>query len=349
MLLLRWLLLPISFLYALVVWVRNRLYDYNMLKSTAFDLPIVVIGNLAVGGTGKSPMTEYILRILDPAMSVTVLSRGYGRKTKGFRQVTVDDEATQVGDEPLQIKKKFPDRSVVVCEDRVTGVRKIREHSRAILLDDAFQHRALKPSFSILLFDYDSLQKPMLPLPSGSFRDSLYESKRADIIVITKSPDEIDPRLKEKMLARLRKYSPAKIYFSSIAYDAPIDSLGHVYAKEQLADTTVLLLTGIANPAPLATYLQTLTAQIHKMSFGDHHLFSEADLAAVSERFQRIKATKKIIVSTEKDLQRLPQSFLKELPVVIIPIRQHILFNEAHDFEQNIKKAFTSAQSVNES
>lgn len=344
----RWLLFPVALLYGTIVWLRNRLYDRQLLRSTAFDIPVVVIGNLAVGGTGKSPMTEYILRILPPAMRVTVLSRGYGRKTKGFRTVATTDDATQSGDEPLQIKRKFPQTPVVVCEDRVKAIHQIKENNDAVLLDDAFQHRALRPSFSILLFDYASISKPMLPLPTGSFRDSLYESKRAGIIVITKCPDDIDHAQKMKIIAKFRKYSQAAVYFSSIAYEELVDSQGIAFTKEELTLTSVLLLTGIAKPEPLAAYLLPLVARLEQLNFGDHHQFTSTDLATVQQRFEDLAGTKKIIITTEKDWQRLPPSFLASHPIIIAPIRQQILFNEASSFDRAINNAFLQQRSVNE-
>lgn len=336
----RWLLYPFSFLYAAVVWLRNRLYDHKLLDSTSFEIPVVVIGNLAVGGTGKSPMTEYILRIIHPIMAVTVLSRGYGRKTKGFRDVAVGDDATQTGDEPLQIKRKFPDTRVVVCEDRVKAVREIEKTADAVLLDDAFQHRALRPSFSILLFDYASLQKPMLPLPTGSFRDNLQESKRAHLIVVTKCPDQVDPMIKFSITAKFSKYSQAHIYFAKIAYEELVNGDGDIYSKEQLGETTVLLLTGIAQPKPLASYLIPQVKHLEQMNFGDHHAFSTVDVSAISKRFHDLAAITKIIITTEKDIQRLPSSFLENHPVFVAPIRQQILFDQTQPFEDSIKNAF---------
>lgn len=338
--LLRQLLYPVSLLYAFVVWLRNRLYDMQLLKSRSFGIPIVVIGNLAVGGTGKSPMTEYVLRIIGASSRIAILSRGYGRKTKGFRYVKADDLTATVGDEPLQIKRKFPQHTVAVCEDRVKGVEQLLESCDAVLLDDAYQHRALTPSFSILLFDYQSMLQPMLPLPTGNFRDSLQESRRAGCMVITKCPDHIDPNQKFDIMAQLRRHSEAPIFFSRIVYEGIIDSNKATYKSASLAQTSILLVTGIANPAPLKSYLSAKTSTLEQIIYPDHHRFSDSDLQNIGKSWERIDSKDKIIVTTEKDIQRLPASFLDRYPVFYVPIHQEILFNESETFESTIKNAF---------
>lgn len=343
MLFLRWLLLPISLLYACITWLRNRLYDRDLLKSRSFDLPIVVIGNLAVGGTGKSPMTEHILRIVKEEHQVAVLSRGYGRRTKGFRYVETSSLASEVGDEPLQIKRKFPNTTVAVSENRCYGVDKLKAQHDAILLDDAFQHRQLKPSFSILLFDYASMQGPMLSLPTGNFRDSLIESKRAQIIVITKCPQNIPVQIKSDIKTRLAKYSTAAVFFSAISYQNIIDGSGTILKREELANKSVLLLTGIANPKPLAAFIQPLADQVYPLVYSDHHDFSTIDIKHIQEKFKAINHPHKIILTTEKDYQRLPADFCATFPVFYLPIQQEIINQEDEIFENRIKEAFSRA------
>ncbi len=337
----RWLLLPVSFLYACIVWIRNRLYDHHLLKSTSFNLPVVVIGNLAVGGTGKSPMTEYLLRILSPARDITVLSRGYGRTTKGFHEVSATDNASQSGDEPLQIKRKFPETAVVVCEDRVKGIRQIQHDTQGVLLDDAYQHRALRPSFAILLFDYSSLLTPRFPLPTGNFRDDLRESKRANIIVVNKCPADLDASVKFQLTAKLRAFSQAEIFFAKIAYDRLTSIDGQYFPEESLAETAVLLVTGIANPKPLYDHLSSRVKSLHQIAYRDHHQFTDHDQQRIVEKLNSMPAIgQKVIITTEKDIQRFPAGFLTEYPIYFPPINPEILFNEAPVFENMVKKAF---------
>lgn len=336
----RWLLFPFSMLYAGAVWIRNWAYDNQLCKSTAFRFPIVVIGNLAVGGTGKSPMTEYVLRLIKSRRNIAVLSRGYGRKTKGFRYVEVCDTATSSGDEPLQIKRKFPDVAVTVCEDRVYGIQQIQEQIDAVLLDDAYQHRKLRPSFSILLLDYDSLQHPIIPLPTGDFREQLHGCKRASVIVITKCPQEIPDNIKFSIASRLRKYTQAPIFYTKITYQKLQKDNGTAQLDTPLSDTIAVVVTGIAKPQPLLTHLEPQFRAITHLSFPDHHYFSKDDLDKISNTFQRIDTPKKVIITTEKDMQRLPSSFLTRYPVYFIPIDQAFLFDEAPIFDAMIKKAF---------
>lgn len=338
---LRWLLLPLSGIYAFVVWLRNRLYDSGMLKSSSFDIPVVIIGNLAVGGTGKSPMTEHILRIVNPFKPVAVLSRGYGRSTKGYRLVNTADRSTDVGDEPLQIKRKFPKNEVVVCEDRVYAIGRMQEKhgATAILLDDAYQHRKLKPSFAVLLFDCASTLEPMLPMPTGNFRDSLRESKRADVIVVTKCPESIDPLVKAKIISRLSKHSAAPIFFSKIAYQEPLDRDGRTQALSYFQDKDVLVLTGIANPKPLYAYLEDKVKTLSPIKFPDHHQYAAKDFDAIATAYNKL-ASSAVILTTEKDFQRLPTDFLEKFHVYYLPIQQEILFDQADSFSEIILGAF---------
>lgn len=337
---LRWILLPITLIYAGIIWLRNRFYDWGWLKSQKFDLPIVVIGNLAVGGTGKSPMTEYILRLVKDQVKIAVLSRGYGRKTKGFRYVATSDSANLTGDEPLQIKKNFPAVTVAVCEDRCYGVAILQQQQDAILLDDAFQHRRLSPSFAVLLFDYPSLLQPILPLPTGNFRDLMRESRRAQCIVVTKCPTSISEADIEKIKGKLQKYSQAPVFFSRIAY-CEVQSSTQQMLTADLQTKEVLLLTGIANPKPLAIYLEPLTKAMTAVHYADHHNFTPTDLKKIAAAYLAIPTTDKCIITTEKDYQRLPESFLSSYPVFYIPIAPEILFDQQASFDELIRRACT--------
>lgn len=338
--LVRWLLFPFSILYGAIVLLRNWVYDNQLCRSTSFPFPVVVIGNLAVGGTGKSPMTEYVLRLITPRLNIAVLSRGYGRKTKGFRYVNLSDSALQVGDEPLQIKRKFPEITVTVCENRVKGIREIQDQVDGVLLDDAYQHRALRSSFSILLFDYASLLKPIMPLPTGNFRESLNGCKRANVIVITKCPDQISPQEKFTIESQFRKYSQAPIFYTRITYKKLVTLKGLLFDDTQLMHTAAVVVTGIAKPHHLLSYLKPQLKNIIHLPYRDHHNFSADDLDKILRTFQQLAASKKIIITTEKDMQRLPKSFSEQYPVYFLPIEQELLFNQAPIFENMVKRAF---------
>ncbi len=339
--LIRWLLFPFSILYAAVILLRNWAYDNQLYKSTSFHFPVVIIGNLSVGGTGKSPMTEYVLRLIKPHLDVAVLSRGYGRETKGFRYVNVHDSAKLVGDEPLQIKRKFPDAIVAVCEDRVHGIKQIQNQIDAVLLDDAYQHRKLRPSFSILLLDYESLQHLIIPLPTGNFRELLHGCKRANVIVITKCPEEIPAQVKFSIESRLREYTLVPIFYTKIAYQKLQTANGLILEDTQLHDTVAVVVTGIAKPQPLLSHLKPRLKKILHLSYRDHHPFSPNDLDKISRAFQYIDTPQKVIITTEKDMQRLPSSFIAQHPVYFLPIEQEFLFNQSNTFNAIVKRAFS--------
>ena len=339
----RWVLFPFTILYTAAVLFRNWAYDHQLYKSTSFHFPVIVIGNLSVGGTGKSPMTEYILRLIQDIPNVAVLSRGYGRKSKGFRSVDIHDSTELVGDEPLQIKRKFPERKVFVCEDRVYAIRKIQDQINAVILDDAYQHRRLRPSFSILLLDYASLLLPIIPLPTGNFRELLHASHRADVIIVTKCPQEISPSIKFKIESTLKKHSEASIFFSKITYKELQNSDHIAYDKDLMLETSAVVLTGIAKPEPFVDFLQPKFKDLIHLSYSDHHHFSDRDLRKISRSWEDIDNPHKIIITTEKDIQRLPVSFLSSYPIYFIPIEQAFLFNQAGQFSTMIKRAFSSS------
>lgn len=316
----RWILLPISLIYWAIVRFRNILYDKQILKSTAFDIPTIVIGNLAIGGTGKSPMTEYIVRLLESKHKIATLSRGYGRKTKGFRLVETSAMATEVGDEPLQFKNKFPHITVAVSEDRCLGIEQLKAEHDLIILDDAYQHRKLKPGYSILLFDFNSLFKPIITLPTGDFRDNLSASKRADCIVITKCPKTIYDDQKKHIERLIRKHNvTSPIFYTSIYYDKPINNIKEELPAE-LEGYDVLLFCGIANPDPLVSYLQEKENNVSLVKFPDHYNYERNDFDRIIHSFEAISSDKKIILTTEKDMQRIPADYFKDYPLYYIPI-----------------------------
>ncbi|MEC3879950.1 tetraacyldisaccharide 4'-kinase [Parapedobacter sp. 10938] len=332
---LRALLLPFSLLYGLAIWLRNRLYDWGWLRSTAFDQSVIVVGNLAVGGTGKSPMTEYLIRLLSNRSRVATLSRGYGRKTRGFLEVMPDDTAQRTGDEPLQFKRKFPEITVAVDEDRVHGVSRLIDSGHdTIVLDDAYQHRALRPGLAILLFDYHAMGKPKWLLPAGDYRDAFGERHRADVMVVTKTPIGTTNAKKNRIRQQLATTRDIPVLFASIGYG----SLTPLWVVDDHADmlgsnVSVLLLTGIANPVPLYEYLSPQVAEIEHLRYADHHDYTVADIQKVVRCFGEMKNPNKLIVTTEKDAQRLLDPMvavlLADLPIYMIPI--HLTFDDADD------------------
>ena len=332
----RWLLLPFSIVYGLGIWIRNRCYDWGWFKSTGFKKPVIVVGNLAVGGTGKSPMTEYLVKLLRDTYKVATLSRGYGRKTRGFLTVSMDGTVEDFGDEPLQFKHKFPETTIAVDENRVRGVGRLFESGHeAVILDDAYQHRALKPGIAILLFDYRSLSQPKWLLPAGDYRDSFRERHRADVVIVTKTPFTATETEKRLIHRSLGLDSKIPVLFSSIRY-APWEPLiPNQRPKADLRDKkqTILLVTGIANPTPLYDHLKSHAREIIHLRYPDHYSFTLATLRAITTRFDEIPDPSKVIVTTEKDAQRLLAPTLAEslagLPIYRVPIQ--VQFNEYDD------------------
>ncbi len=324
---LRFLLWPFSLIYGLIIVLRNQAYDWGVLKSQGFDCPIIVVGNLAIGGTGKSPMTEYLIRMLKTNYKVATLSRGYGRKTNGFLLVETNDDPIKVGDEPLQFKKKYPEITVSVCEDRVEGVNRLKDEHDLIILDDAFQHRALKPGFSILLIEYASLFQPKILLPAGNFRDTFNQKKRADLIVITKCPKSLSEGERQKALKHLSASSLQKVLFAHLNYGRVYPLNVNYFPNKQLdinKDSKILAVTGIADPSLLIKYLETQAKEVYLLNYPDHHQYTENDVKKIADKFETIEGRNKAIITTEKDAQRLGVNFLsnliRALPILVLPI-----------------------------
>lgn len=331
----RWILLPITLIYSFVIWLRNLFYDKGILKSTEFTIPTIVIGNLAIGGTGKSPTTEYIVRLLKDKYTIATLSRGYGRKTKGYRIVETNSLATEVGDEPLQFKKKFTNITVAVSEDRCYGINKLHNNHDVIVLDDAYQHRKLKAGFSILLFDFSSLFSPIVLLPTGNFRDNFSSTKRADLILITKCPNDLHEDHKRVIEHKIRRFSLSPIFYTAIEYDTPRDRMGNLHLQD-LKNFDILLFCGIANPTPLEIYLTQLGNQVKLLKFPDHHIYTVNDFNQITNSYQSLSAKNKIIITTEKDMQRIGPDNLTGLPLYYIPIRLKSMDKQQETFDHFI-------------
>jgi tetraacyldisaccharide 4'-kinase len=322
----RLLLFPFSLIYGIIVWLRNKFYDCNWFNSTSFKLPIIVIGNLEVGGVGKTPLTEYIIRLLKSDFKMATLSRGYGRKTKGFRLVEENQDASLNGDEPQQLKNKFPEITVAVCEDRVLGVEKLKETHELMVLDDAYQHRALKAGMNLLLFDYHRLKHTKLLLPAGNYREGFAGKSRAHIIIITKCPIDLSETEKSNMKESFSLASYQKIFFSSLAYSEKLKRIatGESLALEEIAvGTPILLLTGIARPALLRKEVEKYSTHIIHHNYPDHHHFSRKNMLKLVADFNKCGAGA-LIITTEKDAVRLKsqadKELLAELPIYEWPI-----------------------------
>ena len=291
----KFLLAPISWMYGLVVWIRNLLYDDHILHSTKVAIPTIGVGNLAVGGTGKTPMTEYLVSLLSKRYKVAVLSRGYGRTTKGFRLANEQDTAYTIGDEPMQIYTHFPNIPVAVCADRVKGVKRLQHlfpDLQCVILDDAYQHRPLRCGCYILLTPYDRLYVHDHMLPWGKLRDVPSQSIRANVVVVTKCPEKMLPIDRRVVANALQLPSYQQLVFSRIVYQ-PLVLPG-----------TPLLLTGIANPQPILTYLREQYPNTDLLAFPDHHVFTDIDQKAILSKAKDYTC----VVTTEKDFMRLQQT-----------------------------------------
>jgi tetraacyldisaccharide 4'-kinase len=337
---LRLLLFPFSLLMALVVMLRNKLYDWGWLSSVSFNLPMICVGNLSVGGTGKSPMTEMLVEWLLPHVQVATLSRGYKRKTKGY--LLADDQSTalEIGDEPMQFHLKYPQLAVAVGEERIVAVAQLlqdRPQTEVIILDDAFQHRAIMAGLNILLTDYSNPYWYDWFLPTGDLRDQRASARRAHIIVVTKCPVGLTEAERRKMLRRIQPTPQQQVYFTTLQYGQPY----HLRSREPVQlqpQQEVLLVCGIANPAPLKQYIEERTAAYYQLSFGDHHVFSIDDLKQITQRFEALDAHDKIILTTEKDAVRLVKfgKELDRLPLYVQPVKHEVLFGEEAPFKQAV-------------
>ncbi len=302
--LIRLLLFPFSFVYMLITSLRNWFFDIGVFKTTRFNKPVIAVGNLSVGGTGKTPQIEYLIRLLNKN-KLAVLSRGYGRKTKGFLLANASKKASDIGDEPLQFFKKFKGITVAVDEDRVHGIQQLN-NAEVILLDDAFQHRKVTAGFYVVLTKYDALFSSDFLLPTGNLRERRVGVKRANAVVITKCPANIAEEDQKEIEQLIRRYFNGPIFFSTINYATTVLNQKHESIKvQELSDYEVLLVTGIANPTPMLTFLSTLNCNFKHVKFADHHQFSSKEIKELTHQFASLKATQKIILTTEKDFVRL--------------------------------------------
>ena len=330
----RFLLYPFAVFYDMITSFRNYLYDVNFLRSTFFDIPTIVVGNLSVGGTGKSPQIEYLVRLLQKHKTVAVLSRGYKRKSNGF--ILLDDThlVSDVGDEPLQFFNKFSSISVAVDANRVHGIQQLKKtiNPDIVLLDDAYQHRRLKAGLYILLTRYDDLYSDDFILPVGSLRESKRGAKRAHVIVVTKCPENLSETEQNQIISKLRPLDNQAVFFSKISYTPKTLGFKNIDI-DQLSDCHVLLITGIANTSSLIQFLEQKKCTIDHLKFPDHYNFSKNDVKRIKKEFDQIKSNKKLLLTTEKDYTRL-SSQITELSFLEITTT---LINQQEDFDNMIK------------
>jgi tetraacyldisaccharide 4'-kinase len=316
-------LLPFSLFYGLVVLVRNLLFDLGILRSTRFKLPVISVGNITVGGTGKTPHVEYLVQLLKNDYKLAMLSRGYKRKTKNFILASTKSKVAEIGDEPLQIKLKFPKVHVAVDRNRVKGVKTLIESFHkldVVILDDAFQHRYIRPGLSILLVDYNRPPFKDMLLPAGNLREPWQNAKRANIIIVTKCPVHLSPQERACFISNLHPGARQEIFFTKYAYGTPVPVFPDKHGRQNIITfkylhkpgVGVLLVTGIANPEPLKQYLKNVLIINDELTFPDHHNYDAQDLQLIKNTFQTIQADEKYILVTEKDAIRIRASYIPD-------------------------------------
>ncbi|MFO0321867.1 MAG: tetraacyldisaccharide 4'-kinase [Bacteroidota bacterium] len=338
-------LFPFAIIYGLITSIRNLLYDYKILKSKSFDIRTICVGNLAVGGTGKTPHVEYLINLLKIDTKIAILSRGYKRKTKGFVLASNHSVSSEIGDEPLLFKTKNPELIVAVDENRVNGIKnlqKLHHDLKLIILDDAFQHRAVTCELNIIVSEYSNLYIHDLIMPAGQLRESKKEIARADMIIISKTPENISALEIKNITKQIKPLPHQSLFFSWLKY-------GEIYGFQNRKETIhtladlfryrIVLFTGIANPFPMLTYLKEYASEVKHIQYGDHHHFTLENILEIRRLLDSFTGGNKIIVTTEKDAMRLKGSSLEEiansLPLYILPIEIDFK-NKTNDFNQYI-------------
>lgn len=332
------ILRPLGWLYGLITGIRNRLFDIGVLKSTAFRLPVISIGNITVGGTGKTPHSEYTATLLKDRYKTAVLSRGYGRHTKGFFMSDSHSDSGLIGDEPLQIKRRFPDLEVAVCSDRVEGIKRLIEMCapQVIILDDAFQHRRVKPSLNILLVNWHRNILDDAMLPAGYLRENVKGRRRADIIIVTKCPEQLEKKAMVELTRKLKVKPEQQVFFTTPHYNRPylIDDAG---TPLDLPQVPLLAVTGIASPALMKAELERQGHHVTLMDYPDHYRFTKQDIANITSRLESM-GQDAVIVTTAKDAARLQDLNLAEdlrKKIYILPVGVRFL-RDAQKFENTI-------------
>lgn len=341
-----WGLYPFSLLFGIGVGIRNWLFDRKVLPSRHFPMPVISVGNLTVGGTGKTPHTEYLIRLLQPHGQIAVLSRGYRRRSKGFVMATPDTPSSQIGDEPYQMAHKFPGICMAVDRNRCQGIERLMHelpNLQAVLLDDAYQHRHVSPGLSILLIDYNRPAYQDVLLPAGRLREPMSGKQRADIIIVSKCPGQMGTDERQAILQQIAPLPHQHVFFTSLVYGQlrPVFPQLAVHRTGALTpDESVLLLTGIASPAAILTELGQYTHRLLPLTFADHHAFTAADMKRLKQLFEQLPEGKRLIVTTEKDAARLIDHLLLDEALkpflYVLPVEVSFLFHQQEQFNQNI-------------
>ena len=333
------LLSPISLLYGTGVGFRNWAYRRGILRGISFSVPVISVGNLSVGGAGKTPHIEYLIRLLDPYLQIATLSRGYRRKTRGFLVVRPEMTVEEVGDEPLQYARKFPDVMVTVAEERAFAIPEIvgrRPDTQLVLLDDAFQHRAVQPGLNILLTQHELPYTRDYLLPSGRLREWRSGSERADIIVVSKCPPDLSREEADALIKEIEPLDYQRVFFSYYDYSAPYYLLDSRYRLRMEEGIDVLLISAIANTDYLLAHLRSVARTVRSLEYADHHYFSGNDMSNLQRRFGELEGRHRAIITTEKDATRLLsfRDFIAEekLPVFVLPTEVKFLFGEGEAF-----------------
>jgi len=344
----KYLLTPFSLIYGLIIYIRNLLFDYEIIKSSEFDIPIISVGNITVGGTGKTPHVEHLIRLLKEEFKVATLSRGYKRKTRCFILAEKDSTADEIGDEPRQIKNKFPEIFVAVDRKRAHGIRTLMKEIPdldVILLDDAYQHRYVKPGISILLIDYNRPLSEDRLLPAGRLREQGFEKRRANIILISKCPDRIKPIERRIIVKDMNLYPFQHLYFTKLKDQDPIPVFpdqGKHFSRQEIKDMKphVLMISGIANPRSLKKYIRNFSTRITDLIFPDHHSFNEKDIRKITDMYYSMEGELKIIFTSEKDAMRLQKFHMMDhemkARMYYIPIIIDFLNEDTTNFNQQI-------------
>ncbi len=324
------LLFPFAILYGLITSFRNLLYDWKFIKSTSFEVHTICVGNLAVGGTGKTPHVEYLIKLLHNDFKTAVLSRGYKRKTTGFICADESSTAFEIGDEPLQYKTKYPTIDVCVDTNRVNGVKQLLSFStppKVILLDDAFQHRSLNSELKIVISEYNNLYINDCLMPSGSLRESKKQIKRADIIIVSKVPEKTTAIEIRNLIKDLNPLAHQQLFFTWLKYGELIGFQNNLNTIDTLNDLfryRVIVFTGIGNPEPMVTYIKEYASDVKHIQYSDHYQYTTQDIENIKKELDTIEGGNKIIVTTEKDAMRLKESDLQDivntLPLFVLPI-----------------------------
>jgi tetraacyldisaccharide 4'-kinase len=339
--LLRYITLPLALLYGLIVFLRNKLYDWKLSESLKFSIPIINVGNLSVGGTGKTPHTEYLIEMLQYTYQAATLSRGYKRFTRGFVLADANSNARDIGDEPMQYFAKYPNISVCVCEDRILAVPQLMQrkpYTQVLLLDDAFQHRSIAPSLNILITDYSRLYSKDYILPFGHLREFRSGAARADIIIVSKCPLDFNNKQSLEVQKELVPLPHQQVYFTCLKYGDIYEPL--TQTKQQLSGCNVLIVAGIANPEPMQQYVQSSAKMVHCLTYKDHYYFTTDDVADIIETYKNMPEGNTILLTTEKDYTRLilHQNLFTAAKIAlhVLPVRIQFLLDGATNFEQQI-------------